>query len=616
MKGLGVLFKTIMDRASPEARDDLLEELEIRESIQASPAGAILVGMHILEHLGFPQYIDTVLGEEHTTIDQLRQLWKKAKGPDDYPIPSYGIVLSLIVADMIACPRNITPTYKFEEKAEEWMTGPLLGIKPSLLNDDRIGGAMTALGTDFKNLEEVLFMMTIDTAKKADIPLNQFIPDTTLLQLDGEFAGSSKVGPGRGKNSFSQLVVSLAIASGSKLPVGFNVLAGNTSDASTLPDVYHGIDKIADDGPIELLMDRIYPTPSNIFFLKEKETERMVYWISPLKTGLSTKRVRAEIDQAYEENSWQPIQYRSQKESKAQIAPPMQAHETTWVLSEKIKPDLKPDQKRRPMGSIKTREIEVRCVFYQHERKRQKGTAKREEKVQQLEKELEKFNSKLNKRNYIDLEYCKKKLQEKLKEFSTIKKFLNSRLSQSEDGIISFSWTWDTEGLEKEKRYDGVFALLTNYEENQFDANQLITKYRTRDQVEVNFKNMRGFLDLERILFSREERIDTFIFLKVIALFVLAFLRFTLKKEGVKIKEKDLQDEMGNLHLVETVVDPLGIKTFAIARDTAVNRLIRELFNLPSPETLIWELNQAEASKISAAVERWTLDWLEKQKPG
>ena len=68
MKGLGVLFKTILDRASPKARDDLLGELEIRESIQASPAGANLVGMHILEHLGFPRYINDVLEEEHPTI--------------------------------------------------------------------------------------------------------------------------------------------------------------------------------------------------------------------------------------------------------------------------------------------------------------------------------------------------------------------------------------------------------------------------------------------------------------------------------------------------------------------------------------------------------------------
>ncbi len=616
MKGLGVLFKTIMDRASPKARDDLLGELEIRESIQASPAGAVLLGMHILEYLGFPQNIDGILEKEHTTIDQLRELWRKARKPEDYPIPGYGIVLSILVADMIACPRNITPTYKFAEKAKEWMTGPLLGIEPSLLNDDRIGPAMTARGTDLKNLEEVMNIMTIATAKKAEIPLKQFITDTTLLELDGEFAASSKIGPGRGKNSFSQLIVGLLIASGSKLPVGFNVLAGNTSDATTLPDVYQGANKIADEGSIELLMDRIYPTASNILFLKEKETERMVYWVSPLKTGLSAKRVRAKLDQAYEEDLWQPIQYRSQKESKSRIDPPMQAYETTWVLSEKIKPDLKPDQKRRPKGSIKTREIEVRCVFYRHEKKAQKGQVKREEKIQQLEKELEKFNSKLNKRTYIDLEYCKKKLQKILKEFSAIKKFLNYRLSQSEDGIISFSWSWDTEGLEKEKRYDGIFALLTNYKEDQVDSNQVVTKYRTRDQVEVNFKDMRGFLDLERILYRRDERIDTFIFLKVIALFVLTFLRFTLEKEGVKIKEKDLQEEMGNLHLVENVVDPLGIKRFVIARDTAINRLIRDLFNLPSPETLIWELNQAEASKIEEAVDLWNRDWLAKQKPG
>lgn len=60
--------------------------------------------------------------------------------------------------------------------------------------------------------------------------------------------------------------------------------------------------------------------------MKEHEHERMVYWVSPLKMGFSEKRVR-----------------------------------------EEIKPELEPGQKRRPRGSIKTVEIDVRCVFYCHE---------------------------------------------------------------------------------------------------------------------------------------------------------------------------------------------------------------------------------------------------------
>lgn len=53
---------------------------------------------------------------------------------------------------MIACPRNIILAYKFEEMAEQWRIEPLLGIEPSLLNDDRIGRAMSAIGENPQNL--------------------------------------------------------------------------------------------------------------------------------------------------------------------------------------------------------------------------------------------------------------------------------------------------------------------------------------------------------------------------------------------------------------------------------------------------------------------------------
>ncbi len=85
----------------------------------------------------------------------------------------------------------------------------------------------------------------------------------------------------------------------------------------------------------------------------------------------------------------------------------------------------------------------------------------------------------------------------------------------------------------EEEKYDGLFALLTNYTIEQVNSNQLVRKYRGRDQIEVDFKEMKGLLQLERILFQKPERIDTYIFLKVIALFVLTFMRAQAEQNGI-----------------------------------------------------------------------------------
>jgi len=610
MEGLGAIYESIMTLLPKEVQKELLSKLKVSETLEAAPAGAILMGMYILEYLGFPKYIDEILGEEHTTIEQLKNHYQNRRAPEKPMIPSTGIILSLMVADMIACPRNITPAYKFEEMAEQWRTGPLLGIEPSLLNDDRIGRAMSAIGANPQNLQEVLFNMITGAGKKAGIPLNKFILDTTVLELDGKFKDAPKVVPGRGTNSFSQLIVSLVIASGSRIPAGFGVLPGNTSDSTTLPGIYETVNRIADDGSVEFLMDRIYPTPSNIRFLQEHQNERMVYWVSPLKMGLSKKRIRELVDEANRKDKWESISYRSSKEKKAKIAPPLTAFETTWTLREKIKPELEPGQKRRPRGSIKTVEIEVRCVFYRHEINAKRERENREIKIEQMEKALQEFCAKLNKRKYQELKYCNKKLSELLKSYAGVKKFVQCSISQTDKGVISLTWSWDREAIEEETKYDGIFALLTNYTKKQVNKNQLVKKYRSRDQVEVDFKEMRGILDLERILFQRPERIDTYVFIKVIALFILAFLRFHAEQEGIKATEKNIQESMGDMLLVENRILPLELKIYGVARDTELNRLYRKLFSLPDPLELIKILSDAEIARVDDYVRIWYEKWL------
>jgi transposase len=411
------------------------------------------------------------------------------------------------------------------------------------------------------------------------------------------------------------LLVSLVIASGSRIPVGFGVLPGNTSDSSTLPDIYETVNRVADDGPVEFLMDRIYPTPGNILFLKDHQDERMVYWVAPLKMGLSEKRARELVDEANRENKWGPISYRSSKEKKAKVDPPLTAFETAWTLTQKVKPELKPGQKRRPRGSIQTIEVEVRCVFYRHELNAEQERENRGIKIEQLEKALQEFSAKLNKREYQDIEYCKKKLAELLKSYTSVKKFVQCSVSQTNKGIISLIWSWDGEAILEETKYDGIFALLTNYTKEQINKNQLVEKYRERDQVEVDFKQMRGILELERILFQRPERIDTYAFIKVIALFVLAFLRFHAGQEGIKTTEKNIQESMGDILLVENQILPLGFKTYGVARDTELNRLFREIFSLPDPLELIKVMSEAEIAKVDDYVRTWYELWLEKNTP-
>ena len=62
---------------------------------------------------------------------------------------------------------------------------------------------------------------------------------------------------------------------------------------------------------------------------------------------------------------------------------------------------------------------------------------------------------------------------------------------------------------------------------------------------------------------------------------------------------------MGDMLLVENRILPLGMKTYAIARDTDLNRLFRKLFSLPDPRELIRVMREAEKDQVDYYVRKW-----------
>ncbi len=97
MKEIGAIIKSVQKFMPERAQNELIEQLGNAEMLEAAPAGAILMGMNILEYVGFPRYIDQLQGEEHTTIEQLKEQYQRRSILVNPMIPSTGIILSLLV---------------------------------------------------------------------------------------------------------------------------------------------------------------------------------------------------------------------------------------------------------------------------------------------------------------------------------------------------------------------------------------------------------------------------------------------------------------------------------------------------------------------------------------
>lgn len=596
-----------LDELPQEIKNVLFSLLRISD-LRTTPAGAVLIGMQLLSLLGVPRIIDDVLGEEHTSLEQLKGDYNRGCKT----VPSPGIVLAMLVADMLAYPKHIARLYKVEELAEEWYTGPLMGICPKLLNDDRIGRCLSKLGSTLDIMEDILTLLTVNVAERFSIPLSRFFIDNTVLQLDGEFAKALKVTTGRGRDSLSQLLVSLTIAAGSRIPVAFGVLPGRTNDAQTLAEPISKIDHLAAPGAtVELCVDRGYLSGDNVYFLLNQP--RKYLFTIPLTTDKAGKSFCDLVDQAWDSSLWQQIDYVSAQEAKYKRKNSYTCFETTWTLTSTEKPPLEEGQKRRPKGSIIHHTMELRCVIYRSDNNAKAECGVRECKVAKCNEALIDIQGKLNKRNLVTIDAVKAKINEIVKKFR-VNKFIRIDIAANEHEAVVLSWTWDNDALFREKRYDGIFAFLTNHSVHKVDAKALVRKYRDRNQSEMNFADLKGLLDLERVLVHLPERIDSYIFIKVLAYFILAFLRFYAESNGQKkITETKIQDAFSRLAIGKVTIEPLDIPRWSLANDNKLATWLRDSLSLPDPAPYVDKLN--DLVDVNKMIDHWLGQWSLTRKP-
>ena len=140
--------------------------------------------------------------------------------------------------------------------------------------------------------------------------------------------------------------------------------------------------------------------------------------------------------------------------------------------------------------------------------------------------------------------------------------------------------------LELEKT-DGIFMFLTNHSKENVDANELIIRYFGRNDIEMSFKYHKGALDLQQIFLRVPEGVEAYCFLKILAMLVLNLAAWLLAKYGKKMSPQKLQNELGDMTIVEQRLEPIGVRHWVGANiPTSVDTLV-SLFNLPHPFELI-----------------------------
>lgn len=119
------------------------------------------------------------------------------------------------------------------------------------------------------------------------------------------------------------------------------------------------------------------------------------------------------------------------------------------------------------------------------------------------------------------------------------------------------TWTKKT-SKEQEDKNAGVYFIRTNYDHTTED--NLWEVYNTIKEVESTFRCLKSDLNIRPIHHQKDERIQSHIYLTILAYQLINTIRYLLKEKGIKDDWKNILRIMNTQH-IQTVVLPTDSKT-------------------------------------------------------
>ena len=310
--------------------------------------------------------------------------------------------------------------------------------------------------------------------------------DVTALFFEGDKCNIAK----RGYNTEAlyKLQVNLGLAiTNEKFPVTHKVFEGNTKDVKTFEKVFNLLNKTINISNTIFIFDRGIKSKSNV--------EKIVRENSQYIAG-TTK------------NDTIKNQILSIKEKDFERLDDVNFYYETNLSSRTI-------------------------IFWNKEiQKTQKE--EREKKLKKIQQKLKKLNPK----NY------KKK---KIRLYEKIGEIIGKYRKYFEIDYEKFLFKIKDDEIKKEEFLDGKSAIETN---TNLPAGEILQRYRSRNIVEMSFKDLKMFVDIRPIRHHKDKRVLAHVFLAVLAFGLRSLLELKLRRNNLQITSEEAIQQLGKVRVL------------------------------------------------------------------
>jgi transposase len=499
--------------------------------------GAIPVLYPILRQLKVAEYVD-----EH------------CPGKEDV---SHGTVINALVLNRLMAPK---PMYKVGKWMTETILEDTLGVSAEQMYDNRLGRTLDDL---HPYLEPIWQDIVVRAVVDYDVDLRFLHYDITSVYFEGAYKASEKVSYGLSRDhrpDTKQVNLAVNVTSKTGIPLGYRVLAGRIADRTTPVENLEALRALL-DRPKLVQRQKDFLLVSDRAMLDRKVIiayqAKTVRWLGPLQAhGALSEVLRSVPD---EELAAHPLAYRPLNQPK--------------------------EEPFRYQGVLRSATIEyggqtvpIQVLVVKSRTKVKLDRERRQTSLKRLTDRLEKIQSMLNTRRYKSRDYTWAQI-EKARRGNAAKTLVDIELTGT-DGELSLTYGLNSGKLAQAQALDGRYLLGTN--DFDLSAIQMLQHFKGQEIVERRFKTVKGPIQVRPMFLHKEERIESLVFVAMIALLVYTILEMLCRKAGQSITARQVLEKFERLGVAYIQFGDGSVLKLPSALNAFQEQLI-ELLRFPDP---------------------------------
>lgn len=446
-----------------------------------------------------------VIGEFLRRLDLAGTIDRLCPVRQDVAHVSHGQVIEALVANRLTSP---TPLLHVEDWARGWAVEEMLGIRPELLNDDRVGRALDGFA---EQCEQVVGSVGAAAIGEFGVEVAQMQWDMTSMSLYGAYPdpepgfATPKYGhPKDRRPDLKQVQVGLAVAADGGIPLLHRAYDGGAGEVSQVEAAMRALRALAGERSFLLVGDTKLISYNNLTALTSTEG---VTFLAPAPKSIVSADVLASQDWATAEI----IEFVAARDRDKL------AHQRATYRAREGTTTVRGPRKRDPV-------VTVRTVFVWSSANAQAAASARALKLGRATEALDTLARAAGSHHLYRTE---DKVRARVAFLATkhrVGEYLVAHVgTDPASGKPTLTWRFDDEKIAAEAAGDGWYALLTNLPDS-VSAQQVLERYKGQEAAERRYGAFKGPLAVTPLFLRSNRRIHALLHVICLALLVFSLV--------------------------------------------------------------------------------------------